>query len=307
MLRLLLHEIIAKGYSEGTLKYGDLGLDLSTYENRLLLIIERHLGTSPPFNEAMKFAAKLNGRDLYLTTACARCSPGHNTDNAELKSYEALAWRAMEVSYKTFVYDLVSRLSHGNLAIKDVADSIFAELYLPDSSGLSRIASYDGRSSLSTWLRVVICNWVIDVQRSIVYSRSADLEPDLPDEYAVQRIESVLRTHRYQKALHQSFDSAFRLLTAQERLMILWRYQDGLQLGQIARFLGIHQSNVTRQLTRLLAKLRDEVVKNLTIAHGFSHQAIQECIEEIVGNPWQEVAILDVIRNTNTDDAAMRQ
>lgn len=297
-----LHEIIAERYSEGTLRYGNLGLSLTTYEDRFIHIMERHLGTSPQLTEATTLATKLNGRDLYLTTACARRSPGHITDNVELQNYEALAWKTMEISYKSFVCSLVSRLSHGNLAIRDIADSIFAELYLPDSSGLSRIASYDGRSSLSTWLRVVICNWVTDVQRSIVYSKRTDLELDLPDESAVQKIESVLRVHRYQKALHDSLESAFRLLTLEERLTILWRYQDGLRLGQIARLLGIHQSNVTRQLTRLLAKLRDEVVKNLTMTHGLSAQAIQECIEEIVEKPWQEIAILDIIRNTNIDE-----
>lgn len=80
--------------------------------------------------------------------------------------------------------------------------------------------------------------------------------------------------------------------------MVLWRYQDGLQLGQIARLLGIHQSNVTRQLIRLQGKLRDEVVAILRSAHGLSEQAIQECLEDIVENPRHEISILDFIKNS---------
>ena len=45
--------------------------------------------------------------------------------------------------------------------------------------------------------------------------------------------------------------------------MLLWRYEQNLQLGEIAHLMGIHQSNVTRQLLRLQARLREAVIGNL--------------------------------------------
>ncbi len=78
--------------------------------------------------------------------------------------------------------------------------------------------------------------------------------------------------------------------------MLLWRYQDGLQLGQIARLLGIHQSNVTRQLERMQGKLRDDVIATLASKHGLSRSAIQECLEDIVENPRHQVSILEFVK-----------
>src|SRR5262249_6780256 len=107
----------------------------------------------------------------------------------------------------------------------------------------------------------------------------------------------TIRAARYGSALWDSLRSACDGLTPRERLILLWRYEDGLQLGQIARLLGIHQSNVTRQLERMQGKLRDEVVAILSQKHGLSRSAVQECIQDIVENPRHRVSILDFIKN----------
>jgi len=86
----------------------------------------------------------------------------------------------------------------------------------------------------------------------------------------------------------------------------LWRYEDGLQLGQIAKLLGIHQSNVTRQLERMQSKLRDQVVAVLSTKHGLSRLAVKECLEDIIENPAHEVSILELIKSlehSGPDDA----
>lgn len=297
VLRVELQAIIFKGYSEGHQRYGDLGLSVGAYSDRLLFIVRKHVKADAPPADATAFADKLHGQDLYLATACAQHNLGRGEESAPAQAYTALAWKTLEENYRGFVCDLARFFDRSNVAIQDLADNVFADLYLPDRSGSSRIASYDGRSSLSTWLRVVICNRVINMQRSTVYSKTTDIPPDVPDDPAMQAIESVLRARRYQNALRNSLESACRLLTSRERLLILWRYEDGLQLGQIASLLGIHQSNVTRQLIRLQAKLRSEVISTLATAHGLSEEAIQECCEDIVENPRHEISVLDFIRD----------
>ena len=118
----------------------------------------------------------------------------------------------------------------------------------------------------------------------------------MPDAPALANIELTVRAERYGTALEDSLALACRELTPRERLMLLWRYQDGLQLGQIAGLLGIHQSNVTRQLERMQTKLRDDVIAILSSKHGLSRLAIQECLEDIVENPRHEISILDFVR-----------
>jgi len=62
--------------------------------------------------------------------------------------------------------------------------------------------------------------------------------------------------------------------------------------------LGIHQSNVTRQIERMQSQLRKEVIRLLSTKHGLSRLAIEECLKDIVENPIHSLSILDVIKNT---------
>jgi RNA polymerase sigma-70 factor (ECF subfamily) len=298
-LKTDLKPIIASAYSEGQTRYGDLGLPLLTFAERIDAILHKHLGRAPSPDDAVTFVKSLHGRDLYLATACAQSSPGMPAqDPMEPGQQASAAWKTLDSAYKGLVYDLVRFFYRSSFLAQDLADSILADLFLPDRSGRSRIASYDGRSSLATWLRVVICNRSINAQRCGACAKSTDLQPDLPDAPALANIELTVLAERYGNALQDSLASACRGLTPRERLMLLWRYQDGLQLGQIARLLGIHQSNVTRQLERLQGKLRDDVMTILATKHGLSRSAIEECLEDVVENPRHHVSILEFVRAT---------
>ena len=296
-LKTDLEPVISSAYSEGLERFGDLGLDLPTYADRIDSIIRKHLGKSPTSDSTVRFVKALHGRDLYLTTACALSSPGVTLRNSQEPADRAsIAWKTLETTYKGLIYDLVRFFYRSSFVAQDLADNILAELFLPDRSGHSRIASYDGRSSLGTWLRVVICNRSINAQRCSACAKSTDLQPDLPDGPAFANIELTVRADRYRSPLEDSLALACRGLSPRERLMLLWRYQDGLQLGQIARLLGIHQSNVTRQLERMQGKLRDDVIATLASKHGLSRSAIEECLEDIVENPRHQVSILEFVK-----------
>ena len=297
MQKPLIEPLIASAYSEGRAWFGDLGLDPSTYAARIQSIVQKHLGPAPTREAAAHFVTGLHGRDLYLATACAQHSPGtvipHPSSSAELAG---VAWKALESTYKSSICDLVRHFHRTRFAANDLADNVIADLFLPDRSGASRIASYDGRSSLSTWLRVIICNRAINAQRSSAFAKSTELQTELPDESALGIIEMTLRAQRYHSAIDDSLAAACCSLSPRERLILLWRYEDRLQLGEIARLLGIHQSNVTRQLDRILDKLRHEVMFVLAARHGLSQPAIEECFSDIAENPRRDIAILDFVK-----------
>lgn len=295
---LELESLIFHAYSEGRAHFGELGLDLPVYSARINSIVAKHTGLSFDPSLSIAFVKALHGRDLYLTTACAQHSPGKNANGKASASpqHADIAWKALELNYKSFVCDLVRFFYRPGFVSQDLADNIFADLFLPDRSGVSRIASYDGRSSLSTWLRVIVCNRSINAQRSSANSKNTDIPHEMPDKPALQNIELTLRAGRYHDILKDALCSACAGLTPRERLILLWRYEDGLQLGQIAKLLGIHQSNVTRQLERIQNSLRDNVIAVLSSKHGLSMLAINECLEDIVDNSQREIPILDFIK-----------
>ena len=291
-----LKSMISRAYEEGRTRYGDLNLDLSVYMARIHSIIAKHIDPSADPKQSINFVKALHGRDLYLATACAQHSPGSHGTTSGSSGNADIAWKTLELNYKGFVYDLARFFYRPGFISQDLADNIIADLFLPDRSGVSRIASYDGRSSLSTWLRVIVCNRSINAQRCSANSRNTDIQPEMPDEPALQNIEMTLRARRYRDVLKDALSWACSRLTPRERLILLWRYEDGLQLGQIAKLLGIHQSNVTRQLERIQNKLRDNVIAVLSTKHNLSTLAITECLEDVVDNPQHETLILDFIK-----------
>ncbi|HEY6250670.1 MAG TPA: sigma-70 family RNA polymerase sigma factor [Candidatus Angelobacter sp.] len=297
-MKSTLEPVIAEAFADAELKFGDLGLDFYIYCERVLSIVHKHLGPSPAANRAIDYVRRLNCRDLYLATACAQSGLGVAPSSSPAASTQhfGLAWKALEVRYKGLVCDLVRFFYRRSLAADDLADNILTDLFLPDRRGRSRIASYDGRSSLSTWLRVVVCNRSINARRARLSENTVELEPALPDKPALANIELAVRARRYGTVLEDSLASACLVLTPRERLILLWRYQDGLQLGEIAQLLGIHQSNVTRQLERLQNKLRDDVTTILSDKHGLSQSAIHECLEDMVENPHHQIPVLDFLR-----------
>ena len=71
-----------------------------------------------------------------------------------------------------------------------------------------------------------------------------------------------------------------------------------MPLGDIADLMGIHQSNVTRRLVRIQARLRESVVGLLASQHQLSAAAIQECLDDVVENPLISVSLTTLIKET---------
>lgn len=300
MLTPEVEALIAIAYAEGYKQFGDLGLDLHTFTQRILSILHKHLGPSPSKTAAMVFVKELRGPDLYLASACAQHSLGRSGPGDAAADEKAnLAWKTFDSLYKNYIRNLSHLFYRGGFVADDLADNILADMFLMDRSGISRIASYDGRSSLSTWLRVVLCNRAINAsRRSGHISQKRELQPDTPDEQSVAKVELTVLAQRYLPAIEDSLIEACRNLSPRERLILLWRYEESRPLGQIARLLGIHQSNVTRQLERLQRRLREEVMATLSTRHGLSRAAIEECLADIVDNPGYAVSFLDIVKNS---------
>jgi RNA polymerase sigma-70 factor, ECF subfamily len=250
----------------------------------------KYLADSSNESAVAAFAGKLYLQDLYLACGCA-----HNSEEA---------WKVFDTRYRRFITDLVRFCHRNGTDPEEIADLVLVSLYFHDRSGRQRIASYDGRSSLATWLRVIVINRAINERNE----RKLALEecvPDIPDVRAVAHFESALRAERYGRIVCDSLAGALRQLTPAERLMLLWRYEDNMALGDMADLLGIHQSNVTRRLCRVQAKVRESVIEILTFQHRLSPPAIQECLDDVVENPMISVSLMSLIKETPQTLAAV--
>ncbi len=274
-------ETIAQNFHEGKAQYGDINLSPDLFVGYVWGISCKHLKDYSDDFAAVDFARRLYLRDLYLTCGCV-----HKSERA---------WEAFDLRYRRFVTDLVRFCYRHGTDNEEVADRVLVSLCLPDRSGRQRIASYDGRSSLATWLRVIVINRAIN-DRNERKAINEESVTDIPDSRAIVNIEFAVRAARYSKALSESLTYAFQTLTPRERLMLLWRYEDNLQLGEIAKLLAIHQSNVTRQLMRLQARLRDTVIEALTLQHHLAPLAVQECLADITENPHLSISLSHLVK-----------
>jgi RNA polymerase sigma-70 factor len=277
-LRAHLSAVIVQAYSTGHSSHGPLELSVEDFKTRLIGIVTKHVGPDHESAAAINFLKTLHTSDLYLGLACAR--------GAEA------AWERLTRVYGTYIKSLATFATVGHTAATEVANNVLVDLFLPGPSGQSRIASYEGRSSLATWLRVVVSHHATNERQRFCNSMGGISVPDLADEGAPSRMDASLRALRYERIIGDSLQCSFESLTNRERLILLLRYDEGLHLGQIARLLGVHQSTITRQLERACKRLREEVIGTLSKKHKLDRIAISECEEDLLENPTYSVLAL---------------
>jgi RNA polymerase sigma-70 factor len=277
-----LDRLIATAYSEAYKRHGDIGVKLETFAHQVKSVVRKHMGERPLPDAVNAFLTELHTSDLYLATGCA--------------VHSEIAWQLFTSTYRKFVDRLARLFCKTRDTAHDLADNVLTDLLLPDRSGRSRITSYDGRSSLSTWLRVIMSHRAINEYKRKGNTASTFDTSEISDLPALGVMELTFDLDRYEGVLQDSLQTACESLAAQERLMLLWRYEEGLQLGQIARLLGIHQSTVTRQLDRIQERLRTKVMSILASRHGLGEADIEECLKDLVENPFHSISVIDLIK-----------
>lgn len=257
--------VVIDRYRLASALHGELGVSVEEFQAHLKRISERYSGPNLSEEAESAFVQSLHTNDLLLALACSKGGDA--------------AWRRFHASYRKYLADLSRRLLGGRPDREELGETIWIDLFLPDRSGQSRIASYDGRSSLTTWLRVVVSNRVInDLQRRSFSTGNIETIPEPADPSALQSVEARLGQSRYRSMILAAFKKVLEKLNHREALMVLMRYDQGLQLGEIARLFAVHQSTITRQLERVIARVRDEAIALLTSEYRLSRAQVEECL-----------------------------
>jgi RNA polymerase sigma-70 factor len=272
-------DLFEQAYSDGYICHGDFGLEPEEFTAHLIAIAQKHLGQGVPQAVALSFIDSLHTCDVYLAAACAH----HSAD----------AWGRFMSLYQKYLKAIALSVSPSSDAAQELSDNVLVEMFLPDCSGHSRIASYHGRSSLATWLRAIVCHRAINErERKDNSLERIESMPEMAETGSERNIEAMLRAARYENVINDSLRSSCNRLTDRERLLLLLRYDEELQVSQIARLLGVCPSTVTRQLERVQGKLRENVVSTLTSKHNLQEAAIEECLTDLLENPSHSILAL---------------
>jgi RNA polymerase sigma-70 factor len=189
------------------------------------------------------------------------------------------AWDTFCAEYRPVLYDAARALTHDEAPARELADSLFGDLYgleKTETGRNSRFAYFHGRSSLKTWLRAVLYQKFVDEYRR--QSRLAPLPEDAAEPVAREVSISAEDDRRYVDCLSEAVECALAELRPPDKLLLSWYYAQELTLKQIGRLTGEHEATISRHLETLRKRLRLRIENHLRKVRKLSALEVEQCL-----------------------------
>jgi len=239
----------------------------------------RFAGRPPSTAEVEQYLESLHIQDLALACACARGSES--------------AWDHFVSHYRPILLRIASRGQQADSA-RDVADSIYAELYGLGGRDGTRRSLFDyfhGRSSLAGWLKAVVAQRLVDRARAARRfeplpedNASAPATPGSPD------FELDPDRQRFLGLVRQALAGALAELGPRNKLRLSLYYAHGMKLAAIGRVLGESEATSSRKLERTRSGLRAAVEKRLRETDRLTDAQVDLCFEHARTDPAFDLA-----------------
>jgi RNA polymerase sigma-70 factor (ECF subfamily) len=258
---------------------GRWGLDAQDFAAALRRsAAHRFSGSLPSAAEVGQYLESLHLEDLALACACARGSEP--------------AWEHFVREFRPVILRIASRGQQAGRA-RDVADSVYAELYGLDEREGARRSLFDyfhGRSSLAGWLKAVVAQRLVDQARA-----ARRFEP-LPEEEAssagvpgAHAFELDPDGERFLRLVRHAMAGALAGLDARDRLRLSLYYAQEMTLAAVGRVLGESEATASRKLERTRGTLRAAVERRLRDVERLTDVQIHECFEHARTDPAFDV------------------
>ncbi len=253
--------LLAELYEKG-------GCEKIGFERESLAVVLCEVATkylpAPNTEETRIFLLTLRVEELALARACAA---GHNS-----------AWELFLTRYREKLYQSALRIAREDSAARDLADSLYAELYgttTRDGERISKLASFTGRGSLEGWLRTVLAQEFVNRYRRTKRLVSLDEESEDGVQFAAPTPEPIPAGD---SRLESATDAALAALDSEDRMVLAAYYLDGRTLAQIARMLGVHESTISRKVDKLTKSLRKKILAGM-MQQGMARRQAEEALD----------------------------
>jgi RNA polymerase sigma-70 factor, ECF subfamily len=242
----------------------EFGLTRQQFHGVLREIAGKYSSAIPAQNDLRELFASLRVEELVLARACA--------------AGNERAWEVFLTRYREKLYDIAGYITKESSAARELADSIYAELYgttSRDGQRCSKLASYTGRGSLEGWLRTVMAQEHINRYRRQRRLVSLDEEAEEGFQFATAESEPEIAVD---PRVEGATDEVLAALPSGDRFVLASYFLDGRTLAEIARTLGVHESTISRKLDKLAKSLRKGILASLG-RRGMSRRQAQEALE----------------------------
>jgi RNA polymerase sigma-70 factor, ECF subfamily len=240
------------------------GITSENFAAILCAVATKYLPAEASESEARSFLLSLRVDELALARACAA---GDN-----------FAWEIFLIRYREKLHQAALRIAREDSAARDLADSLYAELYgttSRDGQRVSKLKSFTGRGSLEGWLRTVLAQEFVNRYRRTKRLVSLDQEIEDGTQFAAPQPEPDPSPHA---SLESSIDSALAALSSEDRLVLAAYYLDGRTLAEVACMLGVHESTISRKVDKLAKSLRKKILADM-MRQGLGRREAEEALE----------------------------
>jgi RNA polymerase sigma-70 factor (ECF subfamily) len=245
-------------------KAEEFGLTRLQFDGVLAEIARKYLPADAAHEDLRELYASLKVEELALARACAS---GHEH-----------AWEVFLTRYREKLYDIAGYITKESSTARELADSIYAELYgtaTRDGQRSSKLASYTGRGSLEGWLRTVMVQEHVNRYRRQRRLVSLDEETEEGVQFATPESEPAIAVDPRVEA---AIDEVLSALPAEDRFVLASYFLDERTLADIARTLEVHESTISRKVDKLAKLLRKRILAALG-RRGMSRRQAQEAID----------------------------
>jgi len=230
-------------------------LDASTFTERLLELGRAAASDRPP----QEHVRRLSLDDLYLASACAQGEEG--------------AWEECLARHGGFVRGFARRFLR-EPAASDVADQVIADLW-----ERRKMARYEGRSALRTWLGAIVAHAALNAVKAD--RRWLPLECEgpgpRPQEQSVSPSDVAVPEDRllFEGLVREAMEG----LSAEDKLIILLHYEQDLTLDEMAIAVGGSKAGLSRRLKRAREQLRASIDDLAQSRTGLSAETLRSGID----------------------------
>lgn len=200
------------------------GLSADQFAARVEELARAHSATTG--RPLVEQASRLSLDDLYLATACTRG--------------EQRAWQELCAAHLDFMREFARRFLSGSDA-PDVVDEVVADLW-----ERGKLAQYEGRSTLRTWLGTVVAHASLNLRKA----RSRFLPLDDAHERAQPAAVVDSADEQATRLLRELLIAALRELPAENKLLLQLYYEQGLTLDELGVTLRASSAAISRRLKR---------------------------------------------------------
>ena len=243
------------------------GLALGDFAGILQEVAAKYLPRDASQAEVLELIGGLRLEELAMARACARGNEA--------------AWEVFLTRYREKLYRAAHSIASEDSAARELADSLYADLYgtrSADGRRISKLDSFTGRGSLEGWLRAVLAQEYVNRYRRQQRLVSLEEQTDAGAQFrAAERDPSQAHDPR----LEEATDQALAALPGEDKFILAGYYLDGRTLAEIARLLGVHESTVSRRLEKITTALRKSILVRLVKLGMTSKEARQTMDVEV--------------------------